>query len=199
MMSGTYVDIDCTVPIWDRFYLVHPLVLVGTIEPDGRPDLAPKHMAGPVSWGNLFGFVCSERHATYRNAVRTGGFTVSYPGPDQVVMVSLAAAPREHDDSKPAIGVMPTIPAAVVDGPLLAGAHLHLECELDRTVDELEGNSLIIGRVVAAHIHDRALRQFDREDEDVLAAAPIMAYLQPNRFTAIERAQAFPFHAGWKR
>jgi hypothetical protein len=66
-------------------------------------------------------------------------------------------------------------------------------------VDELEGNSLIIGRVVAAHIHDRALRQFDREDEDVLAAAPIMAYLQPNRFTAIERAQAFPFHAGWKR
>ena len=198
-MSGSYVDIDCAYPIWDRFYLVHPLVVIGTTEPGGKPDLAPKHMAGPVSWGNLFGFVCSERHATYRNAVRSGVFTVSYPRADQVVMVSLTAAPRIDDDSKPSLGVVPTVPATVVNGPLLADALLHLECELDRTVDELEDNSLVIGRVVAAHIDDRALRLLDREDEDVLAAAPVVAYLQPDRFTAIDRAQAFPFHAGWAR
>jgi hypothetical protein len=52
---------------------------------------------------------------------------------------------------------------------------------------------------VAAHIDDRALRLLDREDEDVLAAAPVVAYLQPDRFTAIDRAQTFPFHAGWAR
>lgn len=198
-MSGTYVDIDCAYPIWDRFYLVHPLVIIGTTELDGKPDLAPKHMAGPVSWGNLFGFVCSERHATYRNVVRNGVFTVSYPRVEQVVMVSLTAAPRIDDDSKPSLGAVPTVPATVVEGPLLAGALLHLECELERTVDDLEDNSLVIGRVVVAHIDDRALRQLDREDEDVLAAAPVVAYLQPDRFTAIDRAQAFPFHAGWAR
>ena len=198
-MSGSYVDIDCAYPIWDRFYLVHPLVVIGTTEPGGKPDLAPKHMAGPVPWGNLFGFVCSERHATYRNTVRSGVFTVSYPRAEQVVTVSLTAAPRIDDDSKPSLGVVPTVPATVVNGPLLADALLHLECELDRTVDELEDNSLVIGRVVAAHIDDRALRLLDREDEDVLAAAPVVAYLQPDRFTAIDRAQAFPFHAGWAR
>ena len=32
-------------PIWERFYTVAPLVLVGTLEPDGSHDLAPKHMA----------------------------------------------------------------------------------------------------------------------------------------------------------
>lgn len=198
-MRNSYVDLDCDYPIWDRFYLVHPLVIVGTVEPDGTPDLAPKHLAGPMSWGNLFGFVCSARHATYRNAVRTGEFTVSYPTPEQMVLVSLAAAPRESDDSKPALGVIPTVPATAVEGPLLGGASLQLECTLDRTVDELEDNSLLIGRVVAAHVAERALRQLDREDEAVLADAPAVAFLQPDRFTAVDRAQAFPFHAGWTR
>ena len=73
---------------------MHPLVIVGTVEPDGGPDLAPKHMAGPVSWDNLFGFICCDRHATYRNAVRTGAFTVSCPTPDQIVATSLTSAPH---------------------------------------------------------------------------------------------------------
>ena len=64
-------------PVWERFFTVFPLVLVGTREEDGGHDLAPKHLAMPLSWGNWFGFVCTPRHRTYQNAVRTGAFTVS--------------------------------------------------------------------------------------------------------------------------
>ena len=42
------VEIDTSQPIWDRFFTVAPLVLIGTIEPDGSLDLAPKHMAMPM-------------------------------------------------------------------------------------------------------------------------------------------------------
>ncbi len=62
-MSGTPVALDCWVPIWDRFYLVHPLVIIGTVESDGTIDLAPKHIAGPVSWENHFGFIGDGAHA----------------------------------------------------------------------------------------------------------------------------------------
>ena len=49
-MSGGMISLDCGVPIWDRFYVARPLVIIGTTEPDGTIDLAPKHLAGPVSW-----------------------------------------------------------------------------------------------------------------------------------------------------
>ncbi|MEA2023801.1 MAG: flavin reductase [Actinomycetota bacterium] len=198
-MSETPVALDCTVPIWDRFYLVHPLVIIGTVEPDGAIDLAPKHMAGPVSWENHFGFVCCDTHATYRNAVRSRVFTVSYPTPDQLVETSLTAAPRSPDNTKPSLGAVPTVPATLVEGALVRDARIHLECELERIVDDLGANSLIIGRVVAAAVAEQALRIMDREDEHVIADAPVLAYLQPNRFCVIDESMSFPFHAGWSR
>jgi flavin reductase (DIM6/NTAB) family NADH-FMN oxidoreductase RutF len=198
-MSDELISLDCAVPIWDRFYIARPLVVVGTTDPGGAVDLAPKHLAGPVSWENLFGFVCCQQHATYRNAVRTGVFTVSYPTPDQVVAASLAAAPRLPDDSKPSLESVSVEPARVVEGSLLAGARIHLECELDRTVEDLGSNSLVIGRIVAAAVSEHALRLLDREDWHTIAEAPILVYLQPDRYATINESRSFPFHAGWSR
>ena len=187
-------------PVWERFFTVFPLVLVGTREEDGGHDLAPKHLAMPLSWGNWFGFVCTPRHRTYQNAVRTGAFTVSYPRPEQVVVTSLAAAPRcgEQQD-KPALLALPVFPAQVVDGVLVAGCHLYLECWLDRTVDDLDGNSLLIGRIAAVHVHDRAVRGDDREDNELVHDNPLFAYLYPGRFAVVDHSQGFPMPAGFKR
>ena len=86
--SRELVELDVGQPIWDRFFWVAPLVLIGTREPDGGHDLAPKHMVTPLGWQNYFGFVCTPRHGTYGNAQRTGVFTVTYPRPEQLVTVS---------------------------------------------------------------------------------------------------------------
>ncbi len=198
-MSETPIALDCTVPIWDRFYLVHSLVIVGSREPDGSIDLAPKHMAGPVSWDNHFGFICCETHATYCNTVRTRTFTVSYPTVDQLVETSLTSAPRSLLDTKPSLEAVPIVPATVVDGGLVRGARIHLECELERVMDNLGANSLIVGRVVAAAVDERAIRIMDREDEHVIADAPLLAYLQPNRFCVIDESRSFPFYSGGSR
>lgn len=193
------VELDLSVSIWDHLYTVAPLVVIGTREADGSYDLAPKHMAGPVAWDNHFFFVCTPTHATYRNVVREGAFTVSYPRPDQVLLTSLAAAPRFEGGAKPALHELPTTPATEVEGVLLRDAHLQLECSLERVVDGFGVNSLVIGHVIAARADERGLRDLEREDKDVLSEAPLLAFLAPNRYAEISGGPAFPFHRGWKR
>ncbi len=198
-LPETLVSLPMEDPIWERFFSVFPLVMVGTREEDGGHDLAPKHMAMPMSWKNWFGFVCTPRHRTYQNALRTGAFTVSYPRSEQIVLTSLAAAPRTDSNEKPSLMALPVFPAQVVDGVLVEGCDLYLECELDRMVDNLGDNSLIIGRILAAHVDQRALRGDDREDNDIIRDKPLFAYLYPERFAIIDRSQGFPMPAGFKR
>ena len=197
--AGKLVRLDTNHPIWDRFFWVAPLVLVGTREPDGGHDLAPKHMAMPLSWQNDFGFVCTPRHHTYQNIQREGQFTVSYPRPDQLVMTSLAAAPRFDETGKPSLAALPVRPATEVDGVLVEGCYLYLECELHRIYDDFGENSLVTGKVVAACVDSHAERRPDRDDQQLLADDPLLAYLHPGRFADIARTFSFPFPAGMKK
>lgn len=187
------VELDVRVPVWDRVLTVAPLVLVGTREPDGRFDLAPKHLALPLGLRNQFGFICTPRHATYTNAQRERAFTVSYPRPEQVVQTSLTASARCDDGTKPATAALPTVPARRIAGALVEGAYLQLECEFERVVEGFGEYGLVVGRIVAAYADPEALLEADRAPEDVLAAVPVLAYLHPARFAAIAAAHSFPF------
>lgn len=180
-------------PIWDRFYAVAPLVLIGTKEPDGSYDLAPKHMATPLGWGPYFGFVCTPDHRTYHNARREEVFTVSYPRPSQVLATSLAAAPRCDDYTKPSLEALDTFSAAEVDGVFVADAYLYLECRLHGVWDGFDAASLVAGRVTAAHVAESALRMVERDDADLIDESPLLAYLSPGRYARIRESFAFPF------
>ena len=192
------VPIPADAPIWSRFFTIAPLVIVGTREGDGH-DLAPKHMAMPLGWDNYFCFACSPDHATQKNAERTGVFTVSFPRPEQIVEASLAAAPREEDGSKPSLEAVPTFPAREIDGVLVSDAYLWLECELDRILEGFGRNTLIIGRVVAASVDERALRVSDADDADVIREEPLLAYISPGRVARVSETFSFPFHVDFRR
>jgi flavin reductase (DIM6/NTAB) family NADH-FMN oxidoreductase RutF len=200
MRNETYLSLDLEEPIWERVFLVAPLVVVGTKEGEGF-DLAPKHMALPLGWDNYFGFVCSRTHRTYHNAIAARAFTVSFPRPDQVPVASLTASPRERgaEDEQPVLRALPTVPARRVAGVLLDGAYLTLECELDRVVDDIGRNSLIVGRIVAASVLRDALRVSDGDDQRLIADHPLLAYLHPGRYAAIAETLAFPFPANFER
>jgi len=193
------IELDISQPIWDRFFWVAPLVLVGTRETDGSHDLAPKHMAMPIGWDNYFGFVCTPRHHTYSNIKRDGVFTVTYPRPDQLVLTSLAASPRDEDDDKLALSVLPVFPASSVDGVLVEGGYMFIECEMDRIIDDFGVNSLIIGRVVAARVAEDSQRIYEGGDQALIHNAPLLAYLHPGRFASIEKSLTFPFPEGMKK
>lgn len=197
--DGKLVTLDVKRPIWDRFFGVFPLVIVGSKEKDGEYNLAPKHLAMPLGWENNYCFVCSPRHRTYHNIRRHREFTVSYPRPTEVLLASLAAAPRCEDQSKPSLLALPTFPARGVDGVLVEGCYLFLECKLRDILDGFGPNSLIIGSVVAAATHEDCVRHKDRDEADQIHHSPLLAYLNPGRLAEIRQSYSFPFPRGFSR
>ena len=193
------VTLDTDHPVWDRFFTVAPLVLVGTREEDGGDDFAPKHRAPPMGWENYFGFVCTPRHGTYRNIERDGIFTVTFPKPSQIVVSSLAAAPRCGDDIKPSIRALPRFAASQVEASFVRDGYVFLECRLERMLDGFGVNSLIIGRIVAAHVDQGALRASERDDAELIHGNPLLAYLSPGRFAEVKDTFSFPFPADFRK
>lgn len=186
------------VGLWEAVFTVAPLVVVGTVEEDGRHDLAPKHMVTPLGWSSYYGFVCTPRHRTYGNVVRTGEFTVSFPVPEQIVAVGQAAAHR-HGGEKGSLAAIPTVPAETVEGVHLDGCRLRLECELDRIVEGFDQHDLIVGRIVAAAAPTWALRDPDADDAELVNSHPQLAFLSPCRFGAVAESYSFPFPAEFTR
>ena len=193
------VSLEPDETLWERVFTVAPLVLIGTIDQNGGVDLAPKHMATPMGWGPYFGFVCTPRHGTYRNAERDGRFTVSYLRPDQIVLSSLTAAPRCEDDSKPIVEVLDTFPAADGHSVFVDGGHLYLECRTERVIDGFGENSLIVGEVLAAYANVTTLRVSDGDDRETIERSPLLAYLSPGRWAEIDTSYSFPFPVGFER
>ncbi len=197
--DGRLVDLDVRSPVWDRFFYPAPLVLVGTLEENGDPDLAPKHMVTPLGWQNYFGFVCTPRHSTCANIQRDEVFTVSFPRPSQIVYSSLAASPRDAEGDKPVLTALETMPAREVKGVVISGAYLYFECRHVRTIEGFGENCLITGEIVCAYADEVCLRTDDRDDQELLKAAPVFTYLTPGRFATIDSANAFPFPAAMKK
>ena len=192
------VDIDTQGPVWERFFTVAPLVLIGTLDEDGEIDLAPKHMVTPMGWQNYFGFVCSPRHSTCSNIERTGQFTVSYPKPSQVLYTSLAASPRV-EGQKPILDYFDTFDAREIDGALIDDAYLYFECVHFKTVGGFGENCLITGEIVAAYAESTFIRASEHDSQELIHESPLFAYLAPGRFATIDNSNAFPFPAEMKK
>ena len=197
--KSSLVELDIDRPVWDRFFTIAPLVLIGTIDPDDSLDLAPKHMVTPMGWQNYFGFVCAPTHSTCKNIERTQEFTVSYPKPSQVLYSSLAASPRDACGEKPVLDYFTTFRAEKVYGEFIDEAYLYFECRHFKTIHGFGQNCLITGQIVAARAEPEFVRSSELDDQELVHDSPLLAYLSPGRFAAIERSNAFPFPAHMKK
>lgn len=195
-----YSSLNLEFPVWERFFTVAPIVVIGTREEEGY-DMAPKHMAMPLGWENYFGFVCTPNHGTYQNIIKNKVFTVSFPTPEQIVYASLGASSRKEEVSKSegTVKTLPLVKATTVDAPFLENAYLCLECELYKIVDGFKENSLITGIIKAAHVHKDYLRVSEKDEREQLYKNPLLAYIPPGRFAKIEKTFAFPFPKDFKK
>lgn len=200
LLQENYVSLNLSDPVWDRVFTVAPLVIIGTKEESGF-DLAPKHMATPLSFGNYFGFVCTPNHHTYHNVKNYGEFTVSFPRPAQIVATSLSATPRRKEISKSegVLSVLDTIQAKTMDAPIIKNAYLYLECELFKIIDGFDENSLIAGKIKAAHVHKDYLRLSENDEQEQLKKHPLLGYIANGRFAEISETFNFPFPKDFKR
>lgn len=195
-----FVELNTKERIWDHLFTVAPLIVVGTKEKDGY-DLAPKHMATPMGFDNYFGFVCTPNHGTYHNAKETGEFTVSFPTPDQIILASLSASPRNDQMSKSQqiLESLPLIKAPTMDAPMIKDAYLYFECELFKIVDGFGENSLITGKIVKAYIQREYMRFSELDEQDQIHENPLLAYIANGRFAKIQETYGFPFPKDFKR
>ena len=186
-------------PIWDQIFTIHPLVVIGTVNPDSTYNFAPKHMAFPLGWENYFGFVCTPKHTTYQNIKTNGEFTVTYPKPDQVVDTSLTASPRSEDDTKPVLDSLDKFEASNIEGAFLQGGYAFLECKLIKFVDGFGENSLVLAEVVAAKAWSDVIIKPSKTDDESLFNNPRLVYISPGRYATIDKTYAFPFPAKFKK
>ena len=198
-MNSGLVNIEVDSSFWDRFFLPFPLVVIGSKEGDAY-DLAPKHMAIPLSWENHYGFVCTEKHATYHNIKEHGFFTVSYPKVDQLALASLTASQRSiKANDKMILNHIDNIPAEVIDGIFLKDSFLMLECKLFKIIDGFGVNSLITGTIIHAQIDEEYLRSEDKNEQTQIYNHPVLSYIHPGRYAAVKDTAIFPFPKDFKK
>jgi hypothetical protein len=94
---------------------------------------------------------------------------------------------------------MPTWSARQIDGVFFENSYLFLECRLAGMMDGFGQNSLIAGRILAAYVHQDALRLLERDDNQIFCQNPLLVYLHPGRFALIEETYSFPFPAGFAK
>ncbi|WP_274473859.1 flavin reductase [Mangrovimonas aestuarii] len=198
--KASFKDLDISTPIWDKVFIVAPLVVVGTKEGNGY-DLAPKHMATPLGFDNYFGFVCTPEHSTYNNVLKHKSFSASFPLADNVTLASLTALPRDCRLPKTdnVINALPTHKATLIDTLLLTDAYLHLECSLFKIIDGFGSNSIITGKIIAAKVNTNYFRASDNDEQKQLAEHGLLAFIAPNRFANITETYNFPFPKNFKR
>ena len=200
IISDRLISLDTTRPIWDSVFTVAPLVVIGTKEED-RYDMAPKHMVTPLGAENYFGFVCTPRHKTYQNILESGEFTVSFPRPDQVTITSLAASPRcgQNHQDKPIVDYLQTFESNKIDALFVKESYLLLECVLHSITEGFGEYSLIAGKVISAYVDEDSFRFSERDEQEMVTKAPMLAYLAHGRFTSISDSIEFPYPSGFKR
>jgi flavin reductase (DIM6/NTAB) family NADH-FMN oxidoreductase RutF len=142
-----------------------PIAWVTTLNADGTVN------AGPFSFFNV---VCqkpalisvgvgagergeSDLKDTGQNIRRTGEFVVNLVGYANTPQMVLTAVNFEPGVSEVEKAGLETAASIKVAAPRLASSPVSLECQLHRTVDLVEGQVLVLGEVVAAHVRDDAV------------------------------------------
>ena len=100
-------------------------------------------------------------------------------------MTSHSAAARDDDDLKPSLLALDMYPPQRATGPFVKDGYVFLERVLERIVKGFGVNSLIVGQVIAGHVHQDALRVSGRDDGQLISNAPLLSYLEPGPFSRI--------------
>lgn len=195
-----FISLNVKECIWEDFYTVAPLVVIGSKENDVY-DLSPKHMVTPIGFSNYLGFVCTPRHKTYHNIKKEKKFTVSFVKPNQILLASLAAIPRCEDNrySKEIVKKIPTIPTTNNDNIFIADSYVLLDCTLHKIIDGFDDYSIITGLIDAAFVH-KDFKIFDEDSQQKnIYDNPLLAYIAQGRFASIKETFSFPYPKDFQR
>ncbi len=155
MIDGVKVALPLDKHAWHPSMLPGQIVLVSTVDAEGRQNVAPKSWVTMVAFGGpVVAFGCNVTHRTYRNAVESGEFVVNAV-PESLVERVWALSDLHGEQRMRECGLTP-VPAQRVKAPLVGECPAHLECVLD-DVKSYGDEVFLFGRVVAASMDEECL------------------------------------------
>ncbi len=195
-----FISLELKDSIWEHFYTVAPLVVIGSKEIQGF-DLAPKHMATPLGFSDFFGFVCTERHCTYHNIKKHGRFSVSFIKPDQILLSSLAAIPRcsVNNFSQDITQHIPSVLSEDGEMIFVKDSYAILDCSLHKIIDGFDDYSIITGRIRSAQVHRNYKIVSDEGHQKQIYDHSLLAYIAPGRFANIRETLSYPYPKDFQR
>lgn len=156
-----------------------PIGWIGTLDAEGRPNLAPYSFFNGVSdRPPMVMFASAGRKDSLRNVLATGEFTVSIAGWDQREAMNVSSAPLAPGVDEFAAAGLQAVPGRRVKAPRVGGAPAALECRLWQTLD-LPGDGgyvAVFGTVVAITIDDRVVRD-GRVDTGAMRVISRLGYM----------------------
>ena len=148
-----------------------PIGWIGSLDPQGRPNLAPYSFFNAISdRPPMVMFSSAGRKDSLRNILATGEFTCSIAHWDLREAMNLSSAPVAPGVDEFALAGLTPAPSLLIKPPRVAQAPAAFECRLWQTLDlpapparpgakvAPEGYTLVIGEVVAVYIADAYLQ-----------------------------------------
>lgn len=185
-------------PVVDRYKLLigsvvpRPIAWVSTLDPQGRPNLAPFSFFNAVGSNPMLLTFCpanlpdGREKDTLRNAASpaeggTGEFTVNVVSEPQAVAASVTAEALPPGESEWSLGGLEPVPSERVGPARVAGAPVAFECRTERVLrfapGEPAGSNMVVGRVVLLHVREDLLNDRMHVDQEALRAVARMGGL----------------------
>lgn len=140
-----------------------PIGWIGTVDADGRPNLAPYSFFNMVS-GEPPTFVFSPgrgaRKDTLRNVREVGEFTINTVTDEVVEAMNATSATVEAGVDEFEFAGLTAVPSDRVRPPLVGECKANFECVVTDIIDighADRGNTLVIGEAVMIHVADHLL------------------------------------------
>ncbi|NYT05523.1 MAG: flavin reductase family protein [Methanomicrobiales archaeon] len=135
----------------------HPVLLVGTYDGTGRPDVMTAAWGGICSSQPPSVAVSIQRHRmTYANILATGAFTVSIPSAGQVAEADFFGIVSGKDADKFAATGFTPVRGDHVNAPFVGECPLVLECRCTGTLD-IGVHTQFVGEILDVKIETSVL------------------------------------------
>jgi len=173
-----------------------PVGWIGTVDADGRPNLAPYSFFNAVSDRPPMVFFSSAGlKDSLRNVLATGEFTCSLSTWDLREAMSLSSAPVAAGVDEFALAGLETAPSLRVRPPRVLRSPAALECRLWKTLETPGSYTLVFGEVVAVYIDDRFVTAEGLVDTGAMRVLSRLGYmdygvLTPESIFSLQRPQA---------
>ena len=155
-----------------------PVGWIGTLDAEGRPNLAPYSFFNAVSdHPPMVFFSSGGMKDSLRNVLATGEFTCSLATWELREAMNLSSAPVAAGVDEFALAGLETAPSLRVKPPRVARSPAALECRLWKTLETPGSYTLVFGEVVAVYIDDRSITAEGRVDTGAMRVLSRLGYM----------------------